>query len=214
MPPPSSVPYASFLRYSPRGTSPSSVASRGWVAAVKGDGLYGRMRAIDVSASKLAQELSRYTVLSDCLAGGVLVPAPRSAPQYGGGLWPTKRLCEAMVAAGVGTGVFPALRRTLAVQKSATAARGQRPTVRRHYETIAVEQDRSLLAAGTRLVVVDDVVTRGATFLACHRRLSEAYPDAAVCCFALTRTISDAEVGGMLDPVAGVITLEPLHREP
>ncbi len=64
-------------------------------------------------------------------------------------------------------------------------------------------------------VIVDDVITRGATLLACYARLREAYPDANITCFALARTMSDGDIPQLVEPIAGTVTTEPhLHREP
>lgn len=61
-----------------------------------------------------------------------------------------------------------------------------------------------------RLVLVDDVVTRGATLLACASRLMEAYPSIPVTGFAVARTMSGGFDDSIVDlkvPVRGVIRL-------
>jgi hypothetical protein len=66
------------------------------------------------------------------------------------------------------------------------------------------------------LVIVDDVVTRGATFLACEARLREAFPSVPISCFAVVRTMSGVEVDSPIAPASGKITYRGghLHREP
>jgi orotate phosphoribosyltransferase-like protein len=73
-----------------------------------------------------------------------------------------------------------------------------------------------MLSPQQRLIIVDDVVTRGATLLACYARLSEAYPDVPISVFALIRTMSGAEIAKMLDPVTGTIKLQnrQVYRKP
>ena len=83
-----------------------------------------------------------------------------------------------------------------------------------HYESLAIDPNRPLLGSQHHLVIVDDVVTRGATFFGCYARLEKAYPGIKISCFALIRTMSGGEVDSILSPVAGVIRLSPLHREP
>lgn len=216
---PSELNFTSFLQYSPRGQNQVSRSSKVLTLAIKEDKFYntstGNHRAIPLSATRLAQEIPRHAVLSQCFSGDVvLVPVPRRAPMEAGWLWPTLKLCQAMVDAGIAREVLPLLTRVRAVQKSATAASGQRPGPQQHYESLAVDPNRPLLGAGHHLVIVDDVVTRGATFFGCYRRLSEEFPGIRLSCFALIRTMSGVEIKSILDPVSGVITLDPLHREP
>jgi hypothetical protein len=58
------------------------------------------------------------------------------------------------------------------------------------------------------ITLVDDVVTRGASFVGMYARLREAYPNARIHCFALIRTISSGEIDAILDPVQGEIRYE------
>jgi hypothetical protein len=55
---------------------------------------------------------------------------------------------------------------------------------------------------------VDDVVTRGASFVGLVPRLQEAFPGIEIRCFALVRTISTGEIDRILDPVEGVISYD------
>lgn len=167
-------------------------------------------------ARRLREEISNHDCLRDCFSGEVIaVPAPRSAPLVQGGLWPTLKLCEALRDAGVAKDIHPLLIRTTAVNKSATAGPGGRPTPEAHYASLAAAQTRPSVEQGTRFVLVDDVITRGATQLACFARLREVFPDTPISCFAFVRTASGAEVDSVLAPVAGVITTAGhLHREP
>lgn len=55
-------------------------------------------------------------------------------------------------------------------------------------------------------MIVDDVVTRGATLLGAASRLSEAYPQASIRAFAAMRTVSNPdEFREIRDPVMGKI---------
>ena len=103
-----------------------------------------------------------------------IVPVPGHSLHHPGALWPSKRIAEALQAAGVGNRVEPCLVRKKPVQKSAWAKPGERPTARMHYESFAVE---TTLIAPTSVLLVDDVVTRGATLVGGAARISEAFPD-------------------------------------
>jgi hypothetical protein len=52
---------------------------------------------------------------------------------------------------------------------------------------------------------VDDVITRGSSFVGLYPRLKVAFPEAVIRCFALVRTQSAGEVERILDAVAGKI---------
>jgi hypothetical protein len=138
--------------------------------------------------------------------GVCLVPVPRSAPiRDAGTLWPSQRICERLVSAGIGQAVLPCLARTTAVPKSAFAAPGERPDAERHFETMKVEP---ALQRPGRITVVDDIVTKGATLLAAASRVQDAFPEAEVRAFALLRTMGlVVEVEKILDPCRGTITL-------
>jgi len=68
-----------------------------------------------------------------------------------------------------------------------------------------------------RIVLVDDVITRGATMLGAASRLAEVYPEAEIRCFAMIRTMSRSETFvRILDPCLGHIRLsgDQTFREP
>lgn len=207
---PSEVPFGSLLVYSPNGTSDESKKSRRVCYGLKqGD------TALLSRALVLLKEAVQQGQLSGFFGPDVgLVPAPRSAPPVDGGHWPAKHIATRLVEAGLGKAVYPYLTRSVAVPKSAYAAPGERPSVQRHYETIDVQGE---LIAPTRLLVIDDVVTRGRTLLACVRRLQEALPACEVQCFALVRTKGlQPEVDRTLEPCTGRIfwTGSDADREP
>ena len=219
MKPPSDLNFVAFLQYSPRGQSKESKTSQVFTRAVKNDGVImpSRLRAIDHAAKRLAQEVPNHPFLQGCFGPDVvLIPVPGSSLLVLGGLWPADRLCKAIQKAGLAADVLPLLTRTKAVPKSATAAPGQRPSVEAHYDSLSIQPAAPLLPPTVRFTIVDDVVTRGATLLACYARLQEAYPDVPTNCFALIRTMSGVEVNSVLNPVEGVISLaggQP-HRSP
>jgi hypothetical protein len=168
---------------------------------------------IDYAVRRLFQEMT--PDLTEILSPtATLVPVPRFAPFPPAGpssvLWVPRRICEALHAAHLGSGWIPCLERTEAVVKSATAPRGQRPTASRHYATLKVN---TLLPTTDRVVVVDDVVTLGATAMAAASRLQDALPDAEVSVFAIIRTCGlVAEIDRIVDPVVGTISLSPGGR--
>ncbi|MGH8269193.1 MAG: hypothetical protein ACRES1_03950 [Steroidobacteraceae bacterium] len=146
----------------------------------------------------------------------MLVPVPGSAPGPRAS-WVGERLARCLKEIGLAAEVRPVLRRRHAVRKSAFAPPGERPSVLEHYQSFEV--DRLLpagepgglagaggVAAEPRLVLVDDVITRGRTLLAAAGRLHEAFPAAEVRAFALVRTLGWNEPPRqVLDPCEGEV---------
>lgn len=136
------------------------------------------------------------------LADDILIPVPRSAPKTGG-TWVAAELAQALVQQGLGALTWPGLRRISAVPKSATSAHGARPSIASHYDSFRMEPPAFHPA---RVVLIDDVVTRGRTLLAAASRVREAVPGAEVRAFALLRTMGRvAGVRHILDPCRGEI---------
>ena len=136
----------------------------------------------------------------------VLIPMPGSALAKANTVSATRSICMALVNAGLGGRVWPCLRRTESIPKSAFAAPGERPNATRHYESMTVEVPMHE-AAPTSILLVDDVVTRGATAMGAAARLHEAFPDAAIQLFAIART--DPIDTEFYDPCLGAITIQP-----
>ena len=196
----SSAPYGSYLNYSPRGQSQDASRSRRICYAIKG----GEENVIARLADRLAKTIEEGPLSGFFSVDAVLIPAPRSAPMVRGALWPPRLICRELVRVGMGTDVAPILQRTSAVQKSAFAKPGERPSVRKHFDSLTVLPE---LTKVRTIVVVDDVITMGSTLLACVGRLREAYPDTDITAFALVRTISrPGDFERIFDPAVGTIT--------
>ena len=87
--------------------------------------------------------------------------------------------------AGHGKIVWPALRRVRAIPKSAWVRPGSRPEFLERYTSLElIDHD----PPASRLILVDDFVTRGRTLLAAATVLHQAVPSAHLRAFALVRT--------------------------
>lgn len=177
----SSLPFGSYLVYSPRGTSDVSKRSRQIRDRIKA----GDKDLLRQIAERLASEFDASGLGAVLGSEVALVPAPRSSPLLEGALWPPRLVAEALVAVGLGRLVVPCLERTEAVPKSAYAKPGERPNARRHYETMRVNAE---LIPATRMTLVDDFLTKGNTLLGAATRLKEAYPSTQIAAFGLVRT--------------------------
>ena len=216
MPPfPSEIAFGTLLRYSVRGQSELSRRSRDVRTAVKTDGFIGQTRVIEHAARRVAENIQEHGCLSQCLGPDVvLVPMPRSGLMQEGALWPAWVIGEALCQQGAGAVVLPCLRRVTPVRKAATAGQGERPGPADHCRTTHVDPIRS--EQPRAITIIDDIVTRGSSFMGVIPHLMAAFPGVPIRCFAVIRTISQGEVATILDPVMGKITYinGQLHREP
>lgn len=139
----------------------------------------------------------------------VVVPVPGHAPIRGSDrrVWPIRDLATKLEQYRLGR-QCDWLRRTAGVPKSAFAPPGERPTSSDHYETIELCRETPLLCP-TRITVLDDVITTGATLHACVRIVRNAFPDADILAFAVVRALGKVDqIDNIIDPVEdGTITL-------
>jgi hypothetical protein len=193
------VAYASCYVYSPAGESALCARSRLLRALLKaGDARFMRRYALRVSQQTRSQ----------ALLGGffhdrdLLVPVPGSAATRAG-TWAAAQLAEELVREGLGCGSWHGLQRSFAVRKSATAARGMRPSVALHFESLRMSLPAPQPAS---VVLIDDVITTGRTLLAAAARASEMFPQAQIRAFALLRTLGlVSDIARVLEPCRGEI---------
>lgn len=201
----SDVRFGSFLVYSPHGVSAESKRTAEATYAIKN----ARGVILHSVTERLAQEL-RPGGRAECLIGmfgenTLLVPCPRSAPLYPGALWPAKEICDEFVRQGIARESASLLERISPVTKSSTAIPANRPKAADHVRSMRVVVDAGFVLP--QIVVVDDVVTRGATLLAAASHIKHAFPDSEVRVFAVVRR-GEGEIAHMLDPLVGEITLK------
>jgi hypothetical protein len=195
-----SISYASCYVCSPTGSGAVCERSRLLRALLKA----GDANFILKYALRVRQQADESPPLSGFFgATDVLVPVPGSRPYRSGDVWAAEHLAIAMVNEGLGGASWAALRRTRAVRKSAGAEPGRRPSVSVHYESFSLE---SPCITPDRILLVDDVITKGRTLLAAAMRLHEAFPRAEIRAFALVRTLGFVSgVRQLLDPCQGEI---------
>ncbi|GAC1664477.1 MAG: hypothetical protein PVS2B3_17640 [Steroidobacteraceae bacterium] len=131
----------------------------------------------------------------------VLVPVPGSEPG-GDAPWAASTLALALRDVGLAPAVWAGLRRCVAVRKSATAPGNARPTVAVHFGSLRVMPPPRVIE---RVVLVDDVITKGRTLLAAAARMQAAFPHADVRAFALIRTVGFRHVDKLVEPCVGVV---------
>jgi len=211
--------FASLLVYAPRGASDISRRSREITRALKENAqlqhpTWGPLPCARYFALRLGEELGR-SPFPQWFDDAILVPVPRSSPQRSQhDLWPARELALAMAAQGHGSATHTLLRRTHPVPKSAFCAPGERPGADAHRDSFVVTP--ALLLDTRRIVLIDDVVTRGATLIGAAWCIAQTHPHVQVVGFAAVRTISDGDVPALLDPCRGTITAsgQRLRRHP
>jgi hypothetical protein len=159
-------------------------------------------------AKRVLEVLSEYRdFFADFLGPNVvLVPAPGSEILYEGASWPMRDISHKLLAGGFGSRAETWLKRTITVPKSHRVRPEFRPTAQRHYETIDAVQE---FLPETKITVVDDIITRGRTTLACVSLLQERYPEADIRAFAFCRHVNASEVDRIIAPCNdGKVTLE------
>ncbi len=203
----SEVEFRSFLAYSPHGSDDAARQSQRWVRNLKSERMLGAPPEATSAliARRVKARMSEAGLLDFLTPNTLLVPAPGSALVRPGGLWIPNLIARALVSQGLGGDSLACLQRISPVRKAATSAPDDRPSALEHFESMSV---RRLSFPHDDVVVVDDVVTRGATLLAAISRLKETLPGARVRGFAIVRTLTDpAEFTQMFDPCAGRIAL-------
>jgi hypothetical protein len=216
----SRIEFGSFLIYAPRGTSNISRQAKTVTYGLKNDKIEPGTAGLPMSqyaARRLRQELPGSCIAPLFTRDVLLVPAPKSGTLVPNALWPAERICKAIVAEGLAGSMQPLLRRVTAVPKAAYAAGGayERPSAEKHLETMSVQ---AVLGVNPEdVLVVDDVVTKGAMLLACVTLVQGAFPNAIVRGFAIVRTMGYLDdVHRIVDPCFGRITWDGYspHRNP
>ena len=134
----------------------------------------------------------------------ILVPMPKSAPMQKGTLWVPERIASNLLDQGLGEKVVPMLERVIAVPKSAWSTPQDRPLPQQHYDSMIVQK---ALADPRRILLIDDIVTRGSTFLGGASRIRDVYPNCEVRAFAGMRAITyESDFVKEYHPVKGEIT--------
>jgi hypothetical protein len=203
----SSVEFASFLAYSVRGAEQAHRDSQLWMRRLKNEWI---VPGTNESASsffvrRMAARLDETPLTRWISPHAVLVPVPSSRLLKPGSLWVPFKLAKAMVELGIGRRVETWLERTEAIPKAAWSKPEDRPTAQRHYETLRMKLP---VMPSDEVVLVDDVVTRGATLLAAASRAREVLPGARVTGFAMLRALSEpADFRRIFDPCVGRVDL-------
>lgn len=134
----------------------------------------------------------------------ILVPIPKSSLMKEDTMWVPQRLAKALLKNGLGIAAEEYLERVVALPKSATSQ--VKPTAIEHYNSLHVQTQKTL-SEPKEILLIDDIVTRGATILGAANRLKEAFPKSRIRAFAAMRTMTPpyAYFKAVYDPCKGEI---------
>lgn len=204
---PSSLRFGSFLQYGIGEDRPEKRASKNIILSIKVDRVSTRPPRLvaELIVAALASALESTPLVEILSPRATLVPMPRSAPLLDHAVWGPRTICQQLVAHRLGRDWQRLIERVEAVDKSAYVKDpSNRPSPFRHYETMRALPSTVL---PEELVLVDDVVTKGATFAGAVTRLMEVFPGVAVRAFAISRAVSDFHQ--IQDPIVGEIEIAP-----
>ncbi len=203
----SQLEFGALLTYASHGDSPEIQHSKDVMIALKRDGFVGRLPILMSGwiAQTIQQKMSELPFASFFQPDTILIPIPKSSLMQPGTLWVPERIATALLRTGIGKDVASCLVRAKPVRKAALSAPRERPTALEHYESMSVQGS---LSKPNEILLVDDVVTRGATLLGAANRLADIFPQTRIRAFAAMRTISNPnEFEKVYSPCVGTIDL-------
>jgi predicted amidophosphoribosyltransferase len=195
--------FAAPFQYASRGASPIAQKSRELRDRIKrGDTvLYGQI-------ARHVLELVRVGVFPDFFGPQVtVVPVPGHAPMTGGAQSRTAQMAQSLLDVGLAGSVSQLVSRRVTVPKSAWANPADRPRALDHVSSLDA---RLPLTAVGQVLLLDDVITRGATLMGVAVRLRQLAPTLVVRAFALLRAITDGDIEAIRAPTVGYVELDEL----
>ena len=190
----STIDFGSLFSYAPWGTLDAYLRSKTFRTILKNDEyLVSRSNKIlmsDYIADEIKKNIQSLPFADYFNTNTILVPTPTSSLITLGSLWVPQRIARALVRKGLGKTVIECVKRVKALPRSSKSLASNRPKAQDHYDSVEVE---NILSNPTEILLIDDVVTRGATLLGVANKLADAFPNARIHGFAALRTISDSD---------------------
>jgi hypothetical protein len=213
----STIQFGSLFSYSPHGDSDVEKKSRTMRTCLKND--YSLPNSSILTSNHISdyikKNITKLPFAHFLTIKPILVPIPKSSLMQPDTLWVPQRLANALIRNGFGKTVVEYLERVDPLRKSATSLASNRPKAREHYNSFGVR--KTIFPEPEQILLIDDVVTAGATIVGAGNKLHDAFPGAHIRAFAAMRTISTPEdFKHIYDPCEGKITLqyEETSRKP
>ena len=201
--------FGSFLTYCPKSGGDEIENARNAMIYLKNDNYIQNPPILmsELIAKTMAQRRSKLPFESLFKPNTILIPCPKSSLMQRDTLWVPQRIASALISYGFGKETSQCLIRKIPVRKSATSPPQLRPTAYEHYDSMIIQES---LVNPTEIVLIDDIVTRGATLIGAANRIADLYPNASIKAFAAMRTMSNpSDFKKLIDPCIGTIELVP-----
>lgn len=204
---PFNLSFGSMWAYCPKGTDEVMSYAKNIMLDVKNEKAFEGppRKTMSERVAEFISENIKSLPFKDFFGSDVsLIPVPKSSLMKVDTLWVPERISIALAKKSLGI-KYSCLVRRKSVAKSSTSKPAERPKAIDHYNSIDVNP---LLHRPKKIVLIDDVVTRGATFIGCAGLLREKFPDVPILAFAVIRTISEINnFKSYQDPCIGNIIL-------
>jgi len=204
--------FGALLTYTPRGQSADMQDSREFMIALKNerfveDPQNGKLILMsDWIAKTIRRNIKTLPFATFFQSNTILVPTPKSSLMRPDTLWVPERIATSLTKIGFGNKVISCLTRIKSVPKAASSLAKDRPKAIDQYKSMRVT---GILSKPEEILLIDDVITRGATLLGAANLLADAFPETPIRAFAAMRTISNPnEFNGLYYPCAGTIMLQ------
>jgi len=185
--------YSSLFAYCPNIDTAEGKKSKEFIRCLKNNHPISGITPSEIVARNILKSPLRNIFHSEV----ALIPVPRAAPIRNDYLWPSLEIAKKMQSLRLGK-VFTLLERKEKVNQSSASPPMDRPKPTKHFQTLSIIE--KIQDAGI-VILVDDVVTRGHTFMGCAWKIDEAYPNVDIHAFAAIRTISNPkDFKGFYDP--------------
>ncbi|MCX8174025.1 MAG: phosphoribosyltransferase [Thermoplasmata archaeon] len=164
-----------------------------------------KMWASEFVAKKLHEVMRSDFLWMDAFSSdAILVPVPRSSLTKQHTLWPSSEIAKKMENEGFGKAV-QMIKRIKPVRKSSMCLPHERAKPIEHYDSLGFDKIPININVD-KIILIDDVVTRGHTFMGAAWKIFEKFPKSKICCFAAVRAISQHHnFKKWFDPVKGKI---------
>lgn len=171
--------FLTFLVYSPRGNSEiERISQKNRGACKNGSVIF----STTLSNRLIESDLAGY------FENSALVPVPKSSLHMEGAVYPSRIIAQTLVDNGLGNSVVDCLRRIYPIPKSSSQFTAEtRNTVDVHLDSLEV---RPLLISEPTIILIDDILTLGRTFMASAIKMQEMYPEKEIKIFSPIRTRS------------------------
>ena len=202
--------YGSLLSYVPKGETAAMDQAREVKKVIKADSYFGTPPTLMSQwiAETIRAVKGGLPFASFFREDTILVPLPSSSLMQRDSLWVPERLSSAMVKAGLGRESVSLLARETPVPKAALSIPSERPKTKDHIASLSVQ--KRIQEVPRQILLVDDIITRGATALGAANRLGEVFPMAQIRTFAAMRTVTNpADFQALYHPVIGTVQYIP-----